>query len=245
MFEMPTIAELYSNADGLGDLPRPLQHERREQWPDPVGKIPPGSGPGSPAAVADLARPTSVETYVDTHRVNPRPPALLYQVVSTFDSRPIQGYDMQASGCNTINFFESGGAGFFDPVSFTFTVPQNVVAVLRSFRYQVSNAPVNHVTEGDCWLQSDILVTDLPVRQYFKMLHPVFMDKFFDTFVIVDELQRIEIRLSEFDPNNTELSSAIDGINSPVLFEMHMNALVKTGVPIEFEIANAIGGGVL
>ena len=241
----PTLGEVYRNRAALGDLPRSLAFERREQGPEGRGQIPPGSGPGSRGAVADLARPTDIVDFTETHTVNPRPPALLYQVVSTYDSRPIQGYDFQSSSCNAIDFFDDGASGNFDPVSHFYEVPPNVVAVVREFRYQVAQAPVNHVTEGDCWLQSDVLVNDLPVREYNQMVHPVMMINAFPMFLIVDELETIELRLSLRDPANTVLSQAIDGIQSPVLFELYGNLLVKTGVPIQFEIANAIGGGVL
>ena len=230
----------------LGELSRGLLTERGEAraW-DLEGRPSLPGGPGGPQQVADLARQTDVIETTETRPISPRPPALLYQVVSTYDSRPIQGYDFQSSGCGVLDFFDDAGEGAFDPVSHTFIVPNNTVAILRSFRYQVANAPVNHVTEGDCWLQSDIFVNDLPVREYSQMLHPVFMELHFPTFVIVDQGRRIRITLSKFDPANTELSNDIDGIDSPVLFELYGNIILKTGVPIEFEIANPIGGGVL
>jgi hypothetical protein len=104
---------------------------------------------------------------------------------------------------------------------------------------------VNHVTEGFCWLQSDLLVTDLPVREYNQMLHETVMQEFFDTFLIVDELQRLRLQLSVFDPNNTEFFSDLVGEQTPVLFEFYGNLIVKTGVPIEFEVANPRGGQIL
>lgn len=235
----------YYRPPTLGELSRSLAQERGElQNFDLKGKpgVPPQS-PGGPAAVADLNRATGLIETTETRPISPRPPALLYQVVSTYDSRPIQAYDFQASGCDVLEFFDDGGAGEFDPIFFDYIVPSNVVAVLRGFRYQVSLAPTNMVTEGGCWLQSDLFVNDLPVREYNKMFHPVFMRKFFDTFVIVDELNTIRLQLSHTADN--ELFSATAGVVSPVLFEFYGNLLLKTGVPIDFEIANAIGGGQL
>jgi hypothetical protein len=109
----------------------------------------------------------------------------------------------------------------------------------------VIDAPVNAVVEGDCWLQSDLFVNDLPVREYNKMLLPVFMEDAFNTFVIIDERLELRLRLSIFDPNNTEFSQALDGYQSPVIASFYGNLILKTGVPVEFEIANAIGGGQL
>lgn len=230
----------------LGELSRSLGVERRElEAFDLEGKIVPPSSPGGPSQVADLARGTGIIDTLESRKISPRPPALLYQVVSTYDSRPIQAYDFQSSSCDSMNFIASGGFGEFAPVFHEYLVPPNTIAVLRTFRYQVVMTPANMVTEGDCWLQSDIFVNDLPVREYNKMVHPVFMQLPFDTFLIVDELKRIRLTLSKFDPANTDLSAAIDGITSGVLFEFYGNLLLKTGVPIEFEVANAIGGGQL
>lgn len=235
----------YYRPPTLGELSRGLADERGElqnfDLKGPPG-VPPQS-PGGPSAVADLSRATGLIETTETRPISPRPPALLYQVVSTYDSRPIQAYDFQASGCNTLVFFDDAGAGEFDPISFEYVVPSNVVAVLRGFRYRVSLAPVNIVTEGECWLQSDLFVNDLPVREYNKMFKPVFMETWQDTFLIVDELRRIRIQLSHTAEN--ELFNDVDGVQSPVLFEFYGNLLLKSGVPIDFEIANAIGGGQL
>lgn len=236
----------YYTPPTLGELTRGIATERGElqnfDLAGPAG-VPPQS-PGGPSAVADLQRSTGIIETVETQRISPRPPALLYQVVSTYDSRPIQSYDFQDSECSFIAW--NGNPPVFDPFNaLVFIVPENTVAVLRQFRYQVIDAPVNAVVEGDCWLQSDLFVNDLPVREYNKMLLPVFMEDAFDTFVIVDERLEIRLRLSTFDPNNTEFAGVLDGITSPVIASFYGNLILKTGVPVEFEIANAIGGGQL
>lgn len=229
----------------LGELSRGLAYERGElaeyDLRGPHG-VPPQS-PGGPSAVADLNRATDLIHTTETQRISPRPPALLYQVISTYDSRPIQAYDFQASGCSLLTW--AGAPPLMNTVELTYTVPTNVVAVLRDFRYQVMNAPVNAVVEGDCWLQSDIFVNDLPVREYNRMLLPVNMHRPFPAFVIVDELRVIRLRLTTFDPGNTVFAAALAGLTAPVLFSMYGQLLLKTGVPIDFEVANAIGGGQL
>ena len=76
----------------LGELSRSLGVERRElDAYDLRGDtgVPPAR-PGGPAAVADLARGTGIIDTIESRPISPRPPALLYQVVSTCDSRPIQ-----------------------------------------------------------------------------------------------------------------------------------------------------------
>jgi hypothetical protein len=235
----------YYRMPGLGELTRGIATERGELV-DYDLKGPPGvppQNPGGPAAVADMSRPTDIIDYTENHPISPRPPALLYQVVSTYDSRPIQGYDFSATECDHLEW--NGTPPVMDTAQLVFTVPTNVVAVVRSFRYQVQNAPVNAVVEGDCWLQSDIFVNDLPVRGYNKMRLPVFMRDAFPLFLIVDNLLDIRLQLSTFDPNNTQFGQALDGLIVPVLFQLYGNLILKTGVPIEFEIANAIGGGQL
>lgn len=234
----------YYTPPTLGELSRSLAYERGELADyDLRGPQVPPQSPGGPAAVADLARGTGIIETITNQSISPRPPALLYQVISTYDSRPIQAYDFQSSGCELLQW--AGTPPTFPPINLTYVVPTNVVAVVRWFRYQVMNAPVNAVVEGDCWLQSDIFVNDLPVREYNKMLHPVLQTNFFPAFIIVNELLDIRLQLSIFDPNNTEFSQALDGINAVVQLEMYGQLLLKTGVPIDFEVANAIGGGQL
>lgn len=236
----------YYRPPTLGELSRGIAFERGElneyDLRGPTN-VPPQS-PGGRAAVADLNRATDLIETTETQRISPRPPALLYQVISTYDSRPIQAYDFQSSGCGNLSW--NGAPPTMNTAELEYTVPSNVVAVLRNFRYQVMNAPAaNSVVEGDCWLQSDLFVNDLPVREYNQMLLPVNMQLPFPTFVIVDELNRIRLRLSTFDPANTEFAGALDGFDTTVLFSMYGQLLLKTGVPVDFEIANAIGGGQL
>ena len=234
----------------LGELSRSLGVERRElQAFDLEGKIVPPSSPGGPSQVADLARGTGIIDTIESRKISPRPPALLYQVVSTYDSRPIQAYDFQHSECGNLNWIAGGSGSEFNAIQFTYIVPDNTIAVLRAFRYQVTTAPINAVTEGDCWLFSDLIVNDLPVREYNRMLHPVFMNRFFDTFLIVDERKRLtlQLRMADDGTDVVEFYSdlQLNDLQSPVLAEMYGQLLLKTGVPVEFEIANAIGGGQL
>ena len=234
----------YYTPPTLGELSRSLAYERGELADyDLRGPQVPPAGPGGPTAVADLARSTGIIETITNQAISPRPPALLYQVISTYDSRPIQAYDFQSSGCDLLTW--AGAPPVMDTAELVYVVPTNVVAVVRWFRYQVMNAPVNAVTEGDCWLQSDIFVNDLPVREYNKMTHPVLQTNFFPCFIIVNELLDIRLRLSTFDPNNTVFNGALDGVTAPVQLEMYGQLLLKTGVPIDFEVANAIGGGQL
>ncbi len=234
----------------LGELSRSLGVERRElQAFDLEGKITPPGSPGGESQVADLARGTGIIDTIESRKISPRPPALLYQVVSTYDSRPIQGYDFQHSECNRLRWIPGGSGSEFDPIEFTYVVPPNTVAILRNFRYQVTTAPINAVTEGDCWLFSDLLVNELPVREYNRMLHPIFMVRPFETFLIVDELKRLTLKLRMADDGTDVVEFYSDlqlnDLVSPVLGELYGNLLLKTGVPIEFEVANAIGGGQL
>ena len=110
--------------------------------------------------------------------------------------------------------------------------------------------PTNIVTEGDCWLASSLLVNELPVREYNQMLHPLFQALPFPIFLIADERKRVTLRLelaNEGPPVFTpvEIAGDLDGVGTPVQLELYGNLLLKTGVPIEFEIANPIGGGQL
>ena len=230
----------YYTPPTLGELTRGLAKERGElRDVDTEGRYLPPSQPGG-NVVADLDRATDLVHQTETRPISKRPPALLYEVISVFDSRPVQAYDFQHSECV---FIQWNGTPPTFPQTFTeYIVPENTVAILKKWRYQLISPPVNHVVEGDCWLQSDLFVNDLPVREYNQMLHPVVMDHFFDSFLIVDELKRLRLGLSIFDPGNTEFSQVLDGEQTPVLMEMWGVLIVKTGVPIEFEVANPRGG---
>lgn len=234
------LAALYRRQQGLGDLPRPIAEERGERYVrDAQGVTQPGSVPGSPSQVADVVgRQQEIKRYVETHDVSKRAPPLLFEVQSTYDSRPVQGSDFHASACAEIEFEDTPTT--FDPVRVDFLVPDNKIAVLRKFRYTVSPTPIGLVTEGICWLQSDLFIEDSIVRDYNGMVLPVAMDRPFDTFVIVDERDTISLVLSKVSA--TVLSTDFIGEILGVQFELYGNLILKTGIPKEFQIANAIAG---
>lgn len=234
--------DVYRSAAGLGDLPLPHALARGERKVEvPQGYVPPGGAPGDPSQVADLARGEAISNYVESRDVPKKPPGLLYQVVSTYDSRPIQGTDFQATACDAITF--AGSPATFSPVSISFTVPENNIAVLRAFQYQVTPQPINVVTEGLCWLQSDIFDNGLIVRNYNEMVHPLFMRDRFPIFAIVDERHVISLQLSQV--SDSVLTGTLAGEILGVHFALYGNLILKTGIPKEFEISNPIAGGQL
>lgn len=239
----------YYEQPTLGDLTRGLSHERGETWSQEArGRVPParmpGQGGGSPGQVADLAREQSIMRTTENERISKIAPALAFQVQSTYDARPIQAYDFQASGCDTISWIAGGSGSEFDPIEFAYMVPDNTIGVLRSFQYQVTGSPINAVTEGECWLSSTILINDLPIREYNLMFHPVNMLRPFEAFAIADERTEIKIRLqmgllaNGVDP--VEFFGDLIGIETPILFRLYGNVILKTGIPKEFEIGNKI-----
>lgn len=240
--------ERYYQPPTLGDLSRGIAHERGETFQDQArgGGPMQGRGPGQPWQIADQARPASVIETLSRDPVSKIAPALAYQVQSTYDARPVQGYDFQHSSCGGLEWGTAGVAGAgFAPVDFTFRVPENTIAVLRSFRYQATMTPINGVVEGGCWLMSDIIVNGLPVREYERMIHPVFMKQFFPTFVIADSNVDVTLRVrmaTEPDGSLVEFFTDMDlnDLVSPVLGELYGNIILKTGIPKEFEIANKI-----
>lgn len=234
------LEALYRQRNGLGDLPKPLGVERGERSVrDPQGRTPPGSPPGHPSQVADLARGTGIDRYLKTHDVPRVAPPLAFEVSSTYDSRPVQGTDFQETGCNSLVF--AGSPATFPAVSLTFIVPENKIAVLRGFRYQVSPQPINIVTEGFCWLQSDLFDNDAVIKQYSEMVHPLFMRKLFPIFAIVDERHRLRLTLSQI--SDSEITGDMAGETLGVQLALYGNLILKTGIPKEFQIANRISGG--
>ncbi len=235
------LQALYNQRAGLGDLPKPLGVERGERdVRDPQGRTPPGSPPGHPSQVADLARGTGIDRYLKTHDVPRVAPPLAFEVVSTYDTRPVQGTDFQATGCNALDF--SGSPATFPAVSLTFIVPENKIAVLRGFRYQVAPQPVNIVTEGFCWLQSDLFDNDSVIKQYAGMVHPLFMRELFPIHAIVDERHTLKLTLSQV--GDSVITGDMAGEILGVQLAMYGNLILKSGIPKEFQIANPIPGGI-
>jgi hypothetical protein len=237
---------------GLGDLPRPILSERGElENLDVSGNVPPGGANKS----ADLMRQTGVVDTLVSTPVSKRPPPMLYGVESVYDSRPIQGTDFQHTECIDVvwipsvlhdaTFVEAFGGGI---VTAEFLVPENTVAVLREFRYTFSPAFVDIVVEGaTCWLQSDFFLDNVVVKQYNQMLFPTFMKERFPTFVIADERQLIKLRFTLVPADQggviTLIDTALIGREMLCMVEFYGNIILKSGIPKEFEIANALGGG--
>lgn len=233
-----TLYQVYRSAAGLGDLPLPHATARGErELQERIGYVPPGGPPGSEAQVADLARGEGISDYVESRPVSKRPPGLLYQVQSTYDSRPVQGTDFQATACDSLVF--AGAPPTFPAVSATYTVPENKIAVLRAFQYQVTPQPINVVSEGSCWLQSDLFDNDVIVPDYNGMVHPVYMRERFPVFAIFDERRIIKLRLSLVAGT---VLAGLAGETLGVHFALYGNLILKTGIPKEFEIANKIAG---
>lgn len=235
----PPLGPLYANADGLGDLPRPLATERGERKRrDSQGSVPPGVTPGDPSQIADLDRQTDFGHQLDTRRISRKAPPLAYSVGSVYDSRPIQGTDFQKTDCNEIEFIALGGGSTFDSIFVDYIVPENKIAVLRGFKYVVDPQPIGIVTEGFCWLQSDLFDNSTIFQDYSEMLHPLVMRDLFPVFRIVDENHTIRLRLSK--KSDAVLTNTIIGDLLGVEFTLYGNLILKTGVPKEFETANRI-----
>ena len=117
--------EDYIPPHGLGDLPRAIATERGElRGFDTTGRAP-LTGKNK---AADLVRQTDIGETLQTTRISPRPPQLLYGVESVYDARPIQGTDFQSSECLTISFFDNGfGDATFAPIESAFLVPENTI----------------------------------------------------------------------------------------------------------------------
>lgn len=237
---------------GIGELTRDLLTERRELESfdlDGSRVGPPGAGFQN-SKVADLQRQTAIIDHTENNYVSPRPPPLLYEVVSTYDARPIQGKDFVSTGCAVIEFNSDGANPLeFDAVKLDYFVPENNIAVLRSFRYFITPGmyQLSDVTDSDnvgCWIQSDLFIDDVPVDQYTEMLLGNTVREPVNAFVIVDELRKLTLRLSQ-NPSETMVVADSDTpiFTTGAKLFMYGNLLVKTGVPKEFEIANPIGGG--
>lgn len=235
----------------LGELSRGIATERGDLDTQDVSGVVPPTGANK---AADLVRQTGIVNTLESTKVSPRPPQLLYGVESVYDSRPIQGTDFQhtqcidavwiADGVHDATFVEVFGGGI---VTAEFLVPDNTIGVLREFRYTLSPSFLNIVVEGaTCWLQTDIFLDNVVVKQYNQMFFPTFMVDRFPTFVIADERQLIKLRftLTAADEGGviTLIDTALIGREFLVMVEFYGNIILKSGIPKEFEIANALRG---
>lgn len=206
---------------GLGDLPEDITAERQR--------------------VAGLSRqmrnrPSSREDsiadikYQDVKARTPKEAGVIPfsgEVISTYDSRPINAVDFSSTNLET--FTLTAVAGDATTVTATYTVPGGYVGVLRGYRFEMT--PVVPISAGG--LVMDIFVNGVSMLGYRSLIHGQILNDFVPCFVLANGGEEIEIKIRA----PAGINSVIPDVRQ-VLIEMHGNLLQTTGAPLQLEIAN-------
>lgn len=151
-------------------------------------------------------------------------PNLKYDVRSTFDSRPVNGYDFNITSKHEFH----GNSG--SPQSFTcFQVPQGYVAIPRGWYVQFYPVPLITDLDGVLFTPqldgADISYNiDVPIG--------VISDQELTGFFVADEFQKVGFRVT----------SALTFPGNPSAYNMSVrvygNLLLKDNIPAQFQVAN-------
>lgn len=145
-------------------------------------------------------------------------------VRSVYDTRPINTRDFLIP----VLTVEPAAPG---TTTFDFTVPDGLVAFLRSFRYQLAPVPVLGGLGG---FRVTLTVDDAPVLDYFDLpLGPVH-DFYVPTFVIANSLQRIGARF--------QITGAFTVAGTELLFEFYGQFKQSDGRSATLQVGNQVPG---
>lgn len=206
-------------AQRLGELPDDILLERPDVTADDLYR---------PVTVATTAAPdVAPSDYPGVTGLNV--PKFGTLVQSVFDTRPINGYDFYDGDRQTV---------LVDPCTLTvipmslfgFRVPQGYVAVVR--RIILSNVigipAVDIVTGILGTMNMSVLLSNVAVPGMSNVL-VLGMDAIYDTHIIADENQIIDVVLSDFGAAATSVT--ITGL-------LYGNLLLKRGLPPTFEVGS-------
>lgn len=229
-------------AQGLGDLPYPLARERGEAGiiEDEYSNVPP-----------DMRRSESLKRMADGTGLGA--PKMDFNVRSVFDSRPVNGFDFVQSAVMEFTFDACSGIIIDTDNGALFRVPFGRVAVIRSVEFgsistdadggaMISNnaafdVQVQLVRNGANTLPIDMSPAATPAGAVYKQGIPIKAPYSFDTFQIVDELETFGLNILVYS------TASLDNGTWYLPVKFFGNLLIKTGVPSNFEIANAGPGG--
>lgn len=206
---------------GLGDLPEDIQAER-ERVAD-MTALRRGQTSSRRDAVGDLK-------YQDSVKKKPKVAGTVPysgEVISTFDSRPINSIDFSNTTLET--FTLTANPGDATTVTSTYAAPGGYVAVLRGYRYEMQPAvPIDYDD-----LLVDILVNNVSQLGYRSLMHGQAVSDFIPCFILADSGHNITLNLRA--PNG--INSVIPDVRK-IIVEIYGNLLQTTGAPLQLEIAN-------
>lgn len=166
--------------------------------------------------------PHDIRTQIKDYPVIPGTISQNVEVISTFDTRPINAIDFYFASSTSVE--PTGTAQFL------FTVPSGYVAVLRGFKYALQTifTPFNR-----SWVTCTVNINGSAVQNYNALQLGQVVNDLVPIHAIAKEGDIIEIAvtiLAAILPPGT--------ITIDVAAEMHGNLLLSRGLPSNFEIGN-------
>lgn len=149
------------------------------------------------------------------------------EVISTFDSRPINSLDFNHTAFVQWNI--TGNPPTALSLSDTYNVPGGYIGVLRGYRYEM--VPMVPITHDQLLL--DIFVNGVSQLGYHSLIHGQLVTDFIPCFVLADD--GAEITFTWRAP--TGIASLMANTRH-LSIEFYGNLLQTTGAPLALEIAN-------
>jgi hypothetical protein len=234
----------------LGELPTPIETERREFSQTDADKVPVQIPP--PLAIgqqgANAAIPPDIQKQADAlqggqGRIGS--PVIPATVTSVYDGRPVNARDFKVTDVQTLN-----GDNDANPPAQTldvdYEVPLGFVGVLRGFQFQpfvVPNSPIKNTNDNVFnWVEVSILINGIVQQDYSQLKFGATMDRAQEIFIVASELQIITLRV-KFLSAFILAQSLVVLETTPVRLEMYGNNLLTRGLPTPFEIATQVKTG--
>lgn len=205
---------------GLGELPEDVQRElERVDYVEPMRR----HTSTRRDAISDVRYGHNIEK-------RPRAPGTVPysgEVISTFDSRPINSIDFSNTTLETWPLTATSTDA--TTITSTYTPPGGYIAVLRGYRYEMK--PLVPIDSDDLFL--DILIDGVSQLGYRSLMHGQVLSDFVPCFLLADAGQDITLQLRA--PNGI---NSVTGDTRKVLVEGYGNLIQVTGAPLALEIAN-------
>ncbi len=233
--------------ESLGELPQPIQTERREFSQADADNVPVGTAPsiviGQQGVNASL--PPDIRKQGEALRQSKdaklNSPVIPASVTSVYDARPINARDWMVTEYQLVSL-PNGSAGN-QTLNLSYTVPAGFTGVLRRFAFEPSIFAAftdNEKRAGEEWdgVLVSLKVQGINVPDYQNLMLGQSADILMDTFVLASEGQIIELVLKY---SNKMVLNMQDF--TAVLMRMYGNNLLTRGLPTPFEIATQIKSG--
>lgn len=149
------------------------------------------------------------------------------EVISTFDSRPINSLDFNYT--DYVQWNITGAPPTALSLTSTYNIPGGYIGVLRGYRFEMD--PLVTITPADLLL--DIFVKDVAQLGYQSLMHGQLVSTFIPCFILADDGNEIKFKLRA----PTGIASGVADTRF-LQIEFYGNLIQTTGAPLALEIAN-------